>query len=138
MVVGDCSGMFREAHNFSYQRNWLQAVGWYMIFVLIGFPLIIIVGRIAGIGATSFAEGFKRGIVVGQIAGIIYIILIAVLLLWRRPKGALNILLVIAGVALDALVGAFVGLIPLAVLTTRPPLQKSQSGELTLNADPPA
>jgi len=116
--------MFREPLNFSYQRSWLQAAGWYVIFVLIGVPLAIVIGRLAGIGATSFSEGFNRGHAAGQAAGVFYIIVVAILLLWQRRKDAPNILLVIASVVLDSLVGAFGGLIPRAVLTTRPPLQK--------------
>jgi ABC-type Fe3+-siderophore transport system permease subunit len=119
--------MFRELLNFSYQRNWLQAVGWYLISLIIGIALAVLVevGRIAVTGAAaSFWEGFNRGHPAGQIVGIFYVVLLAVLLLWRRPKDAPNTLLAIAGVALDAFFGTLGGLLPLAVLTTRPPWQK--------------
>ncbi len=39
----------------------------------------------------------------------------------ESPENAINISLVVGGIGLSALAGAMVGLIPLAVLTTRPP-----------------
>jgi len=116
-------GMFAEIMNFSYRRNWLQAVGWYLMFLVIGIVLGAVVGRMAGIATTSFAEGFDIGNKAGQLSAIPYHIVLATLLLWQRPKDATNILLALAGVAISALLGALGGLIPLAVVATRPPLK---------------
>jgi hypothetical protein len=117
--------MFQEPINFSYQRSWRQAIGWYLIFMLIGVALAAVVGKIAGIGTTTFSEGFNAGRPVGQIFGVCYLILLAALLLWPRPKDAQNILLAVGCLICYSLLGALVGLIPLAVLTTRPSLQSS-------------
>lgn len=111
---------FRELMNFSYRRNWLQAIGWYLIFLVIGAVLGAVVGRVAGINAMSFSQGFDVGNKAGQLSAIPYHIVLAALLVWPRPKDAVNIMLAIAGVAISSVFGALGGLIPLAVLTTRP------------------
>jgi Mn2+/Fe2+ NRAMP family transporter len=111
--------MFRELMNFSYRRTPLQAFGWYLIFLLIGLVVGALAGVVVGIGSTSFTEGFQRGVPAGQIVIIPYHIILGILLLWNRPKGAANILLALAGVVLSVLLGALGGLVPLAVLTTR-------------------
>jgi hypothetical protein len=115
--------MFAEIMNFSYRRNWLQAIGWYLIFLLGGIVIGGIVGRMAGIAATSFGEGFDIGNKAGQLSAIPYHIVLATLLVWHRPKDAPNILLAFAGVAISTLLGALGGLIPLAVLSTRPSMK---------------
>ena len=56
----------------------------------------------------------------GQIFGIVYVIFLGGLLLWKRQKGLLNIVLYALGVAVSFFIGMLGGLIPLAVLTTRP------------------
>ena len=101
----------------------MQAIGWYLIFLLGGIVIGAVVGRMAGIAATSFGEGFDIGNKAGQLSAIPYHIALATLLLWHRPKDAANVLLALAGVAISSLFGALGGLIPLAVLATRPSLK---------------
>jgi hypothetical protein len=115
--------MFAEIMNFAYRRNWLQAIAWYLIFLLGGIVIGGIVGRVAGIAATSFGEGFDIGNKAGQLSAIPYHIVLATLLVWHRPKDAANVLLALAGVAISSVFGALGGLIPLAVLATRPSLK---------------
>jgi hypothetical protein len=115
--------MFAEIMNFSYRRNWLQAIGWYLMFLIGSIVIGAVVGRMAGIAATSFGEGFDIGNRAGQLSAIPYHIALATLLLWHRQKDAPNILLALAGVAISSLLGALGGLIPLAVLSTRPSMK---------------
>ena len=115
--------MFAELMNFSHRRNWLQAIGWYLIFLIGGIVIGGVIGRMAGIAATSFSEGYDIGNKAGQLSAIPYHIALATLLVWNRPKDAPNILLAFAGVAISALLGALGGLIPLAVLSTRPSMK---------------
>ena len=69
-----------------------------------------------------FVRDAERGLLVGMVIGVIYHIVIGFLLIWNRPKDAPNILLYIAGVLISVLLGALGGLIPFAVMTTRPSL----------------
>jgi hypothetical protein len=112
--------MFRELTNFSYQRTAPQALGWYLIFLLFGVLLAGIAGGLLGTGASSFYEGFERGSEAGWLVSTFYTAALAVVLLRSRWKSALNVFLALAGVTLGLLVGSLGGLIPLAVLTTRP------------------
>ena len=113
--------MFQGAMDFWYQRTALQAFGWYLVFFLLGLPLASLTGFIFGRGsATTFSEGYQSGQLPGQIFGVVYVVFLGGLLLWKRQKGALNIGLYILGVALSLFIGMLGGLIPLAVLTTRP------------------
>ena len=113
--------MFQGAMDFWYQRTALQAFGWYLVFFLLGLPLASLTGFIFGRGsATTFSEGYQSGQLPGQIFGVVYVAFLGGLLLWKRQKGALNIGLYILGVALSLFIGMLGGLIPLAVLTTRP------------------
>jgi hypothetical protein len=117
--------MFRELMNFSYQRTALQAVGWYLAFFFMGLLVGAIVGAIVGMGAASFAEGVQRGARASLFFIIPYHILLALALLWSRWKSVLNIFLALLAILLSVFLGALGGLIPLAVLTTRP-RQKSR------------
>jgi hypothetical protein len=119
--------MFRELMNFSYRRTPLQALGWYLIFFLIAFVIGFVFGAVAGFFSETDQEVAQIGFAVGQRATIAYHIILGILLLWNRPKNAANILLAFAGVVLSMLLSALGGLIPLAVLTTRPPVFKSAS-----------
>jgi len=112
--------MFRELMSFSYQRTALQAFGWYLIFLIMGFILGAIVGALLAAGRAPVVQTFNGAFLIGQIIIIPYHVILAVALLWSRRKSALNVLLAIVGVLLSALLGALGGLIPLAVLTTRP------------------
>ena len=112
--------MFREIMNFNYRRNWLQAIGFFIMYFVIGVVLGAVVGRIAGIGAKSFSEGYDIGNLAGQLSAIPYHLLLATLLIWKRPKEPVNILLAAASVFLSSILGALGRLPLLAVLSTRP------------------
>jgi hypothetical protein len=113
-------GMFQELMNFSYQRTPLQAVGWYLMYLLIGLIIGAVAGRVAGLGGSTPDEAFNLGNIAGQLSAIPYHILLGTLLLWHRRRDAPSILLMLAGVVLSMLLGSLGGLIPLAVLTCRP------------------
>jgi hypothetical protein len=110
--------MFRELMYFSYQRTALQAVGWYLAFLLLG---ALAAGTVSGIMAAATGTGsFTQGIRAGAIIIIPYHIVLAVALLWTRWRSVLNIVLAILAILISLFLGALGGLIPLAVLTTRP------------------
>jgi hypothetical protein len=113
-------GMFQELMNFSYQRTKLQALGWYLIYLLIGLVIAFVLGRCIDFIITDPERAFQVGFVVGQFSAIPYNILLGTLLIWHRMKEGVNILLVLAGIVLSIILGFPGGLIPLAVLTCRP------------------
>jgi hypothetical protein len=109
----------KSVFNFSYQRTPLQALGWYIAFLVIGLFSSVIIGFAMSRGST-FAEGFESTYGGGQILGFVYTIILGALLLWKKQKGAASILLFLSAIA-TGLFGIFAGLLPLAILTTRPP-----------------
>jgi hypothetical protein len=114
--------------NFSYRRTALQAVGWYLVFLLIGGLIAVLAAAVASGGGTGFAAALHRGASAGLLAIIPYHVIIGIWLCWGRPKDAANILLLSAGILLSPFFGALGGLIPFAVLTTRPMLEQSEAG----------
>jgi|SRR6516225_3893950 hypothetical protein len=115
--------MLRGLVSFSYQRTVLQAFGWYLIFLVLAFSLGALEGFIFARDATSISEAVQKVLPIGIGTIVVYHIALGVALLWPRGKTALNIFLVIAAVVVSFLLGAAAGLIPLAVLTTRPLLK---------------
>src|SRR5262249_14409986 len=69
-------GMFQELMNFSYQRTPLQAVGWYLMYLLIGLVIFAVVGRVTGLAGKTPDEAFTYGNIAGQLAAIPYHILL--------------------------------------------------------------
>ena len=120
--------MFKEVMNFSYRRTALQAFGWYLVFLLIGGVVAVLAAAIASDGGAGIAAALRSGASTGRLAIIPYHVIIGIWLCWRRPKDAANILLLSAGILLSPLFGALGGLIPFAVLTTRPMLEQSEVG----------
>lgn len=112
--------MFQELMNFSYRRTALQALSWYLVFLLIGLVVAGVAYFLALVVSLSFGEGVPKGFPIGRIVIVPYHIILGILLLWNRPRDVANVLLALAGTVLSVLFGALGGLIPLAVLTTRP------------------
>jgi hypothetical protein len=92
--------------NLSYRRTALQALGWYLIFLLFGLVL-------SGVATIIFSLVVILGV------NVVCFIRLATALLRTRPRSALNVFLAFAAVLLGMLLGPPGGLIPLAVLTTR-------------------
>jgi len=113
------NSMFQEIMNFSYQRTTKQAVGWYLMYLLISVVLGFAVGEIAGSVAQSTTEAANIGLIAEQLAAILYHIALGVLLMWHRAKSASSVLLVLASIVLAIVAGGLAGLIPLAVLSRR-------------------
>jgi len=115
--------MFSETMNFSFQRNWLQAIGFYLVYLVVGLLIFAtlgaILGKILGLRGYSGDEIFEISNLGGQFATIPYQLLIGVLLIRKRKKEPLNFILVIASVLLSTLLGSIGGLVPLAILSMR-------------------
>jgi TIR domain-containing protein len=117
--------MFAEIMNFSYQRTSKQAFGWYLMYLLIGIVIGLAVGQIATMANTI--EGAARvGLAAGQLSAIPYHLALAVLLIWHRAKDASGIMLILASIVLSVWLGALGGLIPLAILSRRPVMDRAR------------
>lgn len=126
--------MFRGLMKFSYRRTSLQALGWYLTFFVIGILLAVLATYpvfVVGV-RTGSDEVFLMIKPVQQATSVVYHVVLGAALLWNRPKNVINILLVAGSIVLASAIGLSVafcilaGLIPLAVLTTRPSTKVSR------------
>jgi TIR domain len=123
---GKAQPMFAEIMNFSYQRTRKQAFGWYLMYLAIGIVLGFAIGQMAGMWSTTVEGAAWIGLKFGQLSAIPYHLALAVLLLWHRAKDASSIVLVLAAIVLSVLLGGLGGLIPLAMLSRRPVLDRAR------------
>jgi len=114
--------MFTHIADFGFQRSAKQAFGWYLTWLLVGAALSGVIGRLVLSSAASATAGFEAGLAVGARAAPLYVLLLAAILFWKKQKGVTEIALAVLGVILSVFLGSLVGLIPLAAVTSRPPI----------------
>ena len=111
--------MFKHLTTFSYKRNWKEAIGFYIAFLILG----LVLGGIAAVfgGASSGNATFNEGVKIGALVSIIYCLLISGLLLKEKRlfKNFVYILLALVSGLLAGLGGGLLGMIIPAFLTTR-------------------
>ncbi len=112
--------MFGRLSDFEYQRTPVQALGFYLAYLVTGVVFMAVLGAIAGLIVPNF--GFEGGLTLGTVGAVIVSPIMALLVL--RAKGLfghIGFLLValLSGVS-AAFGGLLLGLIFVAFLTTRP------------------
>ncbi len=114
--------MFSNLTAFAMVRTGKQALGFYIVYLVIA----IIVGGIAGgLGGliTSAAQepvDMQVGVKWGAAAAVVYVILIGMIIVIRKKLGIGYVILALVGGLLALLGGGVLGLIPAALMTTRP------------------
>ncbi len=110
--------MFSQLTNFGYERTGKQALGFYLAYLL----LVLLVGGIAGgiAGVITGGEDHEFLMRVGGGIAILVCLLLAVLVVSAKGlwSSFLALLLVLAAGGLAAVLGALLGLIPVAYLST--------------------
>ena len=104
--------MFDDLFNFHKERLPLQALGFYIVFFIIGILLAMGCGLI-------FATDFESGVLVGLVIAPIYCLAVGYLILSQKDQlsSSYASLLIIAAI-LGYYFGALGGLIPIAFLST--------------------
>jgi hypothetical protein len=111
--------MFRGLTDFGRQRTLIEAIGFYLAYLLLGIALSAGLGFLASFVDNGF--GFERGLMLGSFVaiGICPVITFAIL----RAKGLLRhvgyLFVAVLSVAGAAAGGLILGLIFVAFLTTR-------------------
>ena len=114
--------MFSNLTAFAMVRTGKQALGFYIVYLVIA----IIVGGIAGgLGGliTSAAQepvDMQVGVKWGAAAAVVYVILIGMIIVIRKKLGIGYVILALVGGLLALVGGGVLGLIPAALMTTRP------------------
>jgi len=115
--------MFKKLTNFSYKRNWKEAIGFYLAYFLVGLILSAVGGALSGIqsGATTFGEGFNSGLVIGAMIAIVYSLIISFVVLIQRKlyKNFGYIILALLSGLLAEFGGLLLGLIIPTFITTK-------------------
>ena len=104
--------MFEDLFNHSKEREPLQALGFYIVFFIIGLAL-------GAFGGAVFASDFETGMLVGHVLAVAYCTILSFLIL--SAKGQLSnahFAFIFLTAYLSYSGGALGGLIPVAYLTT--------------------
>jgi hypothetical protein len=115
--------MFRRLTDFGYQRSLVEAVGFYLVYLILGIVVAAMLGAVAGLlaGPISGGSSFEGGLLVGSIFAVVACPVMAFGILYK--KGLLRhfgfILVALLSVAGAAAGGLILGLIFVAFLTSR-------------------
>ena len=104
--------MFEDLFDFSKERQPTQALGFYIVFLIIGAAL----GAFSGM---VFASTYSEGLIVGQVVGVLYCIILSYLVV--SSKGLLSTSFsgfIFITAILSYFIGAVGGIIPVAYLST--------------------
>ncbi len=115
--------MFKNLVDFSYKRNWKEAIGFYIAWVVVILLGAGLAGGIAGIFLPSLIKtnAFSVGYTIGNIIGFLACVSFASLISKEKQilKDYSIILLIILTGIVAILLGGIAGMIIPAYLTTR-------------------
>lgn len=112
--------MFKKLTDFSYKRNTLEALGFYIAYLIILTVSAFIIGAVLGT-ATGNEDNFAFGAKIGVIFAIIAILCLSFVVLSKK-KLTNNFSYLLLGLLSGVLAyfgGGLLGLIPVAYLTTK-------------------
>ena len=112
--------MFRHLTDFGHQRTLVQAIGFYLVYFVLGIVIAGLLGFVAA--PLTGSPGFEGGLIVGTIFAVVACPVLSFAVLYK--KGLLGhvgyLLLAVLSVAGAAIGGLLLGLVLVAFLTTRP------------------
>jgi hypothetical protein len=121
--------MFRRLTDFGHERSLIQAVGFYLAYLVLGIVLGALLGAVAGMMFKDF--GFDAGLMAGAALAVVSCPALSFAIL--RAKGLLSnvmlLLVAVLSVAGAAVGGLILGLIFVAFLSTRPAVRQSEPVE---------
>jgi uncharacterized membrane protein len=124
--------MFNKLINFGYQRSWVQAIGFYITYLLLAFASALLIERMSGISIKASA------VVIGLALTLLLSFL--VLVQKKQQKNILYVSIAIVGCLVASYqVGILLGLLFPSYLSTLPMLQSqkeegSETGDTTESA----
>jgi len=113
--------MFHKLADLGFERRPLQAIGFYLSYLLANVIVFGIAGGLTGgVLGLGIEKSFEIGSYVGQTVGVLIDLVIAIAVVRKKEVGFIGLLLVPLSGLLTFYGGAMLGLIPIAYLTTRP------------------
>ncbi len=124
--------MFKRLLDLAYKRNWKEAIGFYLAYLLLALVILFLLGGAVGLlvgteEKTAFDEGYRFGVIVATA----YVLVLTGLLLRSKRLLGKNfgyLLFWLLSGLLTLVAGAFVGLIPAAYFSTKPAGAKKPVG----------
>ncbi len=124
--------MLRSLTKLSLQRNWKEAIVFYLAYTLLGILIAGLSGGIAGI--IDPGGSFESGAMVGTVVGTIYcVILYFSVYSQKRLNSFLYILIGIVAGVVNLFCGNLVSIIFVAFLTTRATRECKASDSIIIN-----
>ena len=128
--------MFNQLTNFAFDRNWKQAIGFYIAYFLLvvafTFVAAFVLATLIGSGGSAQAvqehkQVLDSGVKAGAVIAIIVSVVMMTLVIRAKKMGGFQVLLYLLGtLVLSVLAGGLGGLIIPAYLTTRKYEPKTQ------------
>ena len=115
--------MFKKLTEFSYKRTALEAVGFYLAWLV----LLLLTGALAGVfigSAVPPEKALSYSLIAGQTLAFVMCPTLSGLILAQKKLYSFGYILLVILTGFVALLGAVCGLIPAAFLTTRKSAQK--------------
>lgn len=111
--------MFRHLTDFGYRRGGLEAVGFYLAYLLLVILLSAVMGGVAGVASPS--NGFEAGVRIGTVIAMIVSLSLSFAVLTRRglSRHPGYLVLALASAAGAWFLGGLLGVLVPAFLTTR-------------------
>ena len=125
--------MFRRLTDLGHQRTLVEAIGFYLVYLVLGIVVAAALGAVAGpLAVVSGGSGFEGGMLVGTIFAVVACPALSFAILFK--KGLLGhvgyVLVAVLSVAGAAVAGLILGLIFVAFLTTRPAVRRPEPVEV--------
>lgn len=125
--------MLESLTKFEFERNFWQAIGFYIVYFLIGFVAVMVLYVIAFLAIST--SNNASSIYIGGALAILYSIVISAFIIYKKNRmGVLDIVIVLIAGILAFFGGILLGLIPAAYLTT----VKCKSKENSITSPNPA
>ena len=125
--------MFRRLTDFGHQRTLVEAIGFYLTYLVLGIAIAAALGAIAGpLAVINGGSSFDGGMLIGTIFAVVACPVLSFTILFK--KGLLThigyVLVAVLSVTGAAVGGLLLGLIFVAFLTTRPAVRRSEPVEV--------
>jgi hypothetical protein len=126
--------MFRRLTDLGHQRTLVEAIGFYLAYLILGIAIAAALGAVAGplVVALGGGSAFDGGMLIGTIFAVVACpVLSFAVLIKKGLLGHIGYLIVaVLSVAGAAVLGLILGLVFVAFLTTRPAVRRPEPVEV--------
>lgn len=113
--------MFNKLIDFSYERSLIEALGFYISYLILGLILVLVIGGAIGLSIGLKNTNDEWGYFMGRIIVIIFVLALSFLILYKKKllSNLWLILLALSSIVLADFGGIWFGMIIPAFFTTK-------------------